>query len=172
MADGQKKQQIDTRPEASNIGPELGASCHRRPFGGLPAPSQRRNDRRELDVGRRSTEFIELSRVQEHDAALAAGKELRFVPAAVLPHYADAVVALERADSAAPNAARYGDGRGHARIVVILAAPCPFRSIRGTTLDGRRVSVAQGALPSGAKIASQQLQAIGVKSFHGGRLRR
>ena len=92
----------------------------------LPAASKRRNDRRELDVGHCGAECIELSRVQEHHAALAAGKELSFVPAAVLSHDADAVIALKCADPAAPYAARYGNGRGHGEIVVILLRRCPF----------------------------------------------
>ena len=96
------------------------------PFRGLRASSQRRNDRRELDVGRCGAECIELNRVQEHHAALAAGKDLSLVPAAVLPHDADAVIALKCADPAAPYAARYGNGRGHGEIVVILLWRCPF----------------------------------------------
>jgi hypothetical protein len=110
----------------------------------LPAPSEGPDDRRELDVGRRGAECVELGRVQEHDAALAAGKELRLIPATALPHYADAVIALEFADAAAPFAARYGNGRRHDEIVVILLQRCPFSARGKAILDGGGARRANG----------------------------
>lgn len=126
-------------------------------FRGLFTPPQWRNDRRELDVGRPGAELVELSRVQEHYAALAAGKELSLVPTAVLSQYTDTVIALECSDAAAPCAARYGNGRGHPGIVVIATVRCPFRSIRRRTLDGRNVpftSPTLSAMPRRTQAAS------------------
>ena len=67
---------------------------------------------------------------------MTAGKELRFVSAAVLSHYADAVIAFECADPAAPFADRYGNGRGHGEIVVSQLRRCPFSPPEDAILDG------------------------------------
>lgn len=103
----------------------------------LRAASKRRHERWELDVGHCGAECLELPGIQEHVAALAAGEEPCLMPSAILPHYADPVITLECADSAAPNAARYRNGRGHGEIVGMLVLRCPFRSLGEQIQYGR-----------------------------------